>query len=79
MGKPDAPVLVWVHGGGLEGGTKEDAGHLATFFARQGIAVAAANYRLAPMVGYPVFNDDAAAAIGWSLPADLPRLTVTRL
>lgn len=62
---PNAPVLVWFHGGGLEWGSKGDAAPVATFLAQRGIAVAAANYQLAPKVAYPAFNDDAAAAVGW--------------
>ena len=64
-GKTGFPVIVWFHGGGLEGGCKDEAIHIANHFAQNGIAVAAANYRLAPLAAYPDFIDDAAAAVAW--------------
>jgi len=63
----DFAVLVWFHGGGLTGGSKDDAGtrHIAERFARDGIATAAVNYRLSPKATYPAYLDDAAAAFAW--------------
>lgn len=59
------PVLVWFHGGGLTGGTKETEARLGAHFAVRGIAVAMVNYRLSPQVRYPEYVRDAAAAVVW--------------
>jgi acetyl esterase/lipase len=60
------PAMVWFHGGGLTGGSKEGTTKLfAERFARAGIAVAAVNYRLSPKATYPAYIDDAAAAFAW--------------
>ncbi len=64
-GRKDFPIIVWFHGGGLEGGCKDDASAIATCFAQEGLAVAVANYRLSPRVAYPAYVDDAAASVGW--------------
>lgn len=61
------PVLVWFHGGGLEGGSKasKETKALAQRFAADGIAVASAGYRLSPKVTAPAYLEDAAAAVAW--------------
>ena len=59
------PLLVFFHGGGLEGGDKADCEPNALELARQGIAVAMPNYRLYPRVSYPAFLEDAASAVRW--------------
>jgi acetyl esterase/lipase len=63
----DFPALVWFHGGGLTGGTKDEdfTRQIATRFARAGIVTAAVNYRLSPKATYPAYLDDAAAAFVW--------------
>jgi len=61
----DFPALVWFHGGGLTGGSKDGVKPIAERFARSGIAVAAVNYRLSPKATYPAYLDDAAAAFAW--------------
>src|ERR1700679_3727293 len=40
-------TLVWFHGGGLTGGSKEGGG-MARSLAKAGVAVVMANYRLSP-------------------------------
>ena len=40
----DAPVVVWLHGGGIEGGNK----HIDQELKNSGLVVVAANYRLLP-------------------------------
>ena len=40
----DAPVVVWFHGGGIEGGSK----HIDPQLKNSGLVVVAANYRLLP-------------------------------
>jgi acetyl esterase/lipase len=63
----DFPALVWFHGGGLTAGSKDSDStrNIARTFARAGIAVAVANYRLSPKVTFPSYVEDAAAAFAW--------------
>ena len=65
--KPGFPVLVWFHGGGLEGGDKASGPTVAVAkrFAAAGIAVASVEYRLSPTVTAPAYIEDAAAAVAW--------------
>lgn len=67
VGKPACPTLVWFHGGGLTGGTKDDAftTNIVRSLVQSGVAVAAANYRLSPKAEYPAYIEDAAAAFAW--------------
>ncbi|MCZ6795476.1 MAG: alpha/beta hydrolase fold domain-containing protein [Planctomycetota bacterium] len=60
-------TLLWFHGGGLRGGDKagEMAVRIAQRFARDGVAVAAVNYRLHPKVTFPAYVEDAASAFRW--------------
>ena len=58
-------TLVWFHGGGLVGGSKEGNGAFGRMFVKEGIALAMANYRLSPKVKYPAYVEDAAAAFAW--------------
>lgn len=60
MKKPFKTV-VWFHGGGLKGGSKEIPENLK----RRGIAVVAPNYRLSPRAHNPQYTEDAAAAVAW--------------
>lgn len=59
------PLLIFFHGGGLEGGDKLDCEPNALELARQGIAVALPNYRMYPQVSHPAFLADAACAVRW--------------
>lgn len=58
-----APVLIWFHGGGLDHGSRENIFNwgVAELLASRGIAVASADYRMYPEVGFPTFLEDAAA------------------
>lgn len=56
-------TVVWFHGGGLKEGNKSVPKELKN----QGIAVVAVNYRLHPKVSSPVYVDDAAAAVAWTV------------
>ncbi|MBR5654877.1 MAG: alpha/beta hydrolase [Prevotella sp.] len=60
-GKKDCPVVVWFHGGGLEGGNKEIPWKLK----EKGLVVVGANYRLLPRVTVDKTLDDAAEAVAW--------------
>ena len=55
------PVVVWFHGGGLEGGQKEIPRRLM----EKGYVVVGANYRLLPRVSVDHTIDDAAEAVAW--------------
>jgi len=59
-------TLVWFHGGGLKGGSKDGADKMARSLARVGIAVVVPNYRLSPKVTFPAYVQDAAAACAWT-------------
>ena len=59
----DFPTVVWFHGGGLKEGNREVPSRLK----KQGIAVVAVDYRLNPKVKSPVYIEDAAAAVAWTL------------
>ena len=58
----DAPVVVWFHGGGIEGGNK----HIDPQLKNSGLVVVAANYRLLPKAPIDDILDDAAAAVAWT-------------
>lgn len=63
LGMKDFATVVWFHGGGLTGGNKSVPERLKG----QGIAVVAVNYRLYPKVKAPVYIEDAAAAVAWTV------------
>lgn len=66
-GEKDFATLLWFHGGGMTEGSKSDrmTVGIAKWFARHGVAVALANYRLSPNATYPSYLDDAAASFAW--------------
>ncbi|RNF38214.1 alpha/beta hydrolase [Planococcus salinus] len=47
------PVILWIHGGGYIGGSKESRQHYAMTLAADGYVVANMDYALAPMHQYP--------------------------
>jgi acetyl esterase/lipase len=57
------PVIVWVHGGGWQGGSKENSP--AARFATRGFAVASINYRFSQHAVFPAQIEDCKAAIRW--------------
>ncbi len=58
----NVPVVVWFHGGGLEGGSK----HIDSQLKEAGLAVVSVNYRLLPKATIDEVLDDAAAAVAWT-------------
>lgn len=56
-----APVVIWFHGGGLTGGSKQIPNELKG----KGLTVIAVNYRLLPHVNIDECLDDCAAAVAW--------------
>lgn len=57
----EVPVVVWFHGGGLTGGSREIPSQLLT----DNLVVVGVEYRLSPHVGTTDIIDDAAAAVAW--------------
>ena len=60
--RQNAPVVVWFHGGGIEGGNK----HIDQELKNSGLVVVAPNYRLLPKATIDQCLDDAAAAVAWT-------------
>lgn len=58
------PVIVWVHGGGWQAGSKEQC-RPAVSFAAQGYAVASISYRLTGVAPFPAQIEDCKAAVRW--------------
>jgi acetyl esterase/lipase len=57
------PLIVWIHGGGWQAGSKE--GCPAVFLVAKGYAVASINYRLSQHAVFPAQIEDCKAAIRW--------------
>jgi len=70
-GRKDAPVLVFVHGGGFVMGDKRAPGglpfydNLGDFAASAGFVGVTMTYRLAPAHPWPAGTEDVAAAVRW--------------
>jgi acetyl esterase/lipase len=66
--RKDFATIVWFHGGGLTGGSKDDAGtkKMALSLAKEGVAIVVPNYRLSPKATYPAYIQDAAASVAWT-------------
>src|SRR2546422_4801437 len=64
---PASTLVLFVHGGSLTGGDKNDDDYEAVCggLARAGLECATANYRLFPAVKWPVPAEDVSAAAGW--------------
>lgn len=68
--RPEAdnyPVFVYFHGGGLEGGGRGEGDPFVERMTAEGFGVVTAEYRVSPQVKNPTYNDDAAAAIAWTI------------
>jgi acetyl esterase/lipase len=58
----DFATIVWFHGGGITGGSKE----VPKALMDKGYAVIGVGYRLSPKVKAPAYIEDAAAAVAWA-------------
>ncbi|MDX2234510.1 MAG: alpha/beta hydrolase [Hyphomonadaceae bacterium] len=79
-GGSDAPLAVFIHGGGWRIGDKANLPHgrqKAAAFNAAGFAFASLNYRLSPAVQHPAHVEDVAAGIAW-LHANARRLGFDR-
>lgn len=59
------PVIVWIHGGGWQAGSKDGCPPLREGYVGKGYAVASLNYRLSQHAVFPAQIDDCFAAIRW--------------
>lgn len=59
------PLIIWVHGGGWQNGSKEGCPPLRQGFVGRGYAVASINYRLSGHAIFPAQIQDCKAAIRW--------------
>lgn len=62
----DAPVVVFLYGGGWTEGSKSQYGFVARALAARGIVTIVPDYRLYPEVRFPTFIEDAARATRWA-------------
>ena len=65
-GHSDAPVIVFLYGGGWTEGSKQEYGFLARALAARGIVTIIPDYRIYPEVRFPAFIEDGAAATRWA-------------
>jgi acetyl esterase/lipase len=68
VGRPDgdAPLVVYVHGGGWRSGDKsDDAASRIAPLAEYGVTVASVNYRLVPSAVFPAQLHDLKGAVRW--------------
>lgn len=59
------PLIIWVHGGGWQNGSKENCPLLRGGYLEKGYAVASINYRLSQHAVFPAQIEDCRAAIRW--------------
>lgn len=64
--KAGAPVLMFVHGGSWDSGSKDMYKFLAEGFTREGYDIVLPNYRLYPEATFPNFLEDNAAAVAYT-------------
>ncbi|MFM7737764.1 MAG: alpha/beta hydrolase fold domain-containing protein [Planctomycetota bacterium] len=59
------PLIIWIHGGGWQTGSKEGCPPLRNGYTERGYAVASINYRLSGHAVFPAQIEDCKAAIRW--------------
>ncbi len=59
------PVILWVHGGGWQNGTKANALPLRLGYVAKGYAIASLGYRLTDAAPFPAQIQDVKAAVRW--------------
>ena len=58
-------ILIWLHGGGLEGGHPNGYAYMASALAEQKIGLALPSYRFLQNAPWPACIEDAAEAVAW--------------
>lgn len=59
------PLLIWIHGGGWQNGSKSNCPFLRQGYLEKGYAVASLDYRLTDAAKFPAQIEDCKAAIRW--------------
>lgn len=59
------PLIIWVHGGGWQNGSKDGCPPLRQGYVGKGYAVASINYRLSSHATFPAQIEDCKAAVRW--------------
>jgi acetyl esterase/lipase len=59
------PLVVFLHGGGWSQGSRTTGPDFKRFFAQDGFAMAAIDYRLTPIVAFPKNAEDVKTAVRW--------------
>nr|WP_294529005.1 alpha/beta hydrolase [uncultured Rhodopila sp.] len=62
-----APVVVFIYGGGWKDGDKARYRFAGAALAGRGFVTVVPDYRVFPVVRFPVFIQDAAAAVAWTM------------
>ena len=62
-GEKNAPLVLWIHGGGWQGGNKNNCS--MKWAAEQGFAIASISYRLTDKAIFPAQIQDCKAALRW--------------
>jgi len=60
--RKNVPVLIYFHGGGMSGGSKDS---MMELYKHLGCVIVTPNYRLSPRAKCPSYIEDAAAAAAW--------------
>ena len=63
--KAKGPLIVFVHGGAWQGGSRHEYDAVAARLQQEGVAVATVDYRLSPEVRHPAHAEDVAHALAW--------------
>jgi len=64
LAKPP-PIVIYIHGGGWEAGSKENPPYFLPSLLKQGFALASVNYRLSQVAIFPAQIYDCKAAVRW--------------
>ncbi len=64
-GRPEAPTLIFIHGGFWSALSKDDSGFIAERWTRRGVNVVAMNYALAPQATLPVIVAQVRHGLAW--------------
>lgn len=65
-GRHGAPVVVFLYGGRWQHGSKDEYRLLGDALTRRGLVAVVPDYRVYPQVRFPVWVEDAAAAMRWT-------------